>query len=227
MNKQVLIIVIFLFCYHQKSFSQIDPELAALIRSATNNYKKTASSQEKAMMLIEQGHILSSNEIKKARSWQEDFNNYLDSFSSLISYAAEIYGFYFEIEKLEENLKEFSLLLTSTNDDLLSFYLIPQKNSIYSSLMLESIDIINDVRLYVLSKNKTTQKERALGVLRIRPKLLKINSYLKNLNLSIKYNSLGNNWKTLSYKQNNEKINKENLSLSALRKWKENVKTKK
>ncbi len=202
-----------------KAYSQTDPELTSLIIMATNSYKKTASSQESAMTLVGEGHILTEKEQTLTVSWQKDFNEYLDSFRSTLSYAAEIYGFYYEVDRLIDNLKIFSSELNSYPDNAVALLLNPKKNSIIREVMLESIDLINDVRLVALSDTKMTEKERVEVALGIRPKLKKLNLKIKKMNFSIKYTSLGDLWRYIRGRADERSINKTKLGDEAFSRW--------
>lgn len=52
------------------------------------------------MLLQSTGHIWTKEEVEATTDLQREFNNYLDSFRSIVSYAAQIYGFYHEIGQL-------------------------------------------------------------------------------------------------------------------------------
>ena len=56
--------------------------------------------QEKVMLMQTTGHIWLKEEVEGTTNLQREFNNYLDSFRSIVVYAAQIYGFYHEIDRL-------------------------------------------------------------------------------------------------------------------------------
>ena len=60
--------------------------------------------QEQMMQLVSTGHIWIKEEVEGTTNLQKEFNNYLDRFNSIISYAAQIYGFYHEIDRLVAQL---------------------------------------------------------------------------------------------------------------------------
>ena len=102
MIRTVLIILILVFgiC---KGHAQTDPVLSGMIVLYTDKAEKQLKSQEKVMLLQTTGHIWTKEEVEATTDFQRQFNDYLDSFRSVISYAAQIYGFYHEIGKLTEN----------------------------------------------------------------------------------------------------------------------------
>lgn len=69
-----------------------------LYRKAEDQLK----AQERAMLMQTTGHIWTREEVEGTTDIQRKFNDYLDSFRDIISYAAQIYGFYHEVGKLAE-----------------------------------------------------------------------------------------------------------------------------
>lgn len=84
--------------------AQNDPVLAGMILLYTDKAQKELKSQEKVMLLQTTGHIWTKEEIEGTTDLQREFNNYLDSFRSIVCYAAQTYGFYHEISRLTDNL---------------------------------------------------------------------------------------------------------------------------
>ena len=105
--RRAIFIIITLLCIGVKVHAQIDPTLAGMVLIYTEKSKKTLKNQEKIMLLQTTGHIWTKEEVEAVTDLQREFNDYLDSFRSVISYAAQIYGFYHEITHLTENMGEF------------------------------------------------------------------------------------------------------------------------
>ena len=154
---------------------------------------------------------------------QREFNDYLDSFRSVVSYAAQIYGFYHEITHLTENMGEFTQQLKSSPTNALAVALSTNRNKIYRELIYNSIEIINDIRAVCLSDNKMTENERMEIVFGIRPKLKLMNKKLQRLSIAVKYTSMGDIWVEIT-EQAVPKANKVEIARSAIRRWKRNGK---
>ena len=77
--------------------AQNDPVLAGMIALYTEKAEKELKNQEQVMLLMSTGHIWTKEEVEATINLQREFNSYLDSFRSIICYAAQIYGFYHEI----------------------------------------------------------------------------------------------------------------------------------
>lgn len=176
------------------AWSQNDPVLAGMILLYTEKAEKELKNQEKVMLLQSTGHIWTKEEVEATADLQREFNNYLDSFNSILSYAAQIYGFYHEISQLTSNMSDFSNQLAKSPSNALAVALTPRRNQIYRELLMNSIEIVNDIRIACLSKNKMTEKERMEIVFAIRPKLKLMNKKLQRLTLAVKYTSLGDVW---------------------------------
>lgn len=202
-----------------KVHAQLDPTLTGMVLIYTEKAKKTLKNQEKVMLLQTTGHIWTKEEVEAVTDLQREFNDYLDSFRSVVSYAAQIYGFYHEITHLTENMGEFTGQLKNSPTNALTVALSTNRNKIYRELIYNSIEIINDIRTVCLSDNKMTEKERMEIVFGIRPKLQLMNKKLQRLSIAVKYTSMGDIWAEIS-EEARPKANKVEIARSAIRRWK-------
>ena len=217
--RRTIFITILLMCMGIKVHAQLDPTLTGMVLIYTEKAKKTLKNQEKVMLLQTTGHIWTKEEVKAVTDLQREFNDYLDSFRSVVSYAAQIYGFYHEITHLTENMGEFTGQLKNSPTNALAVALSTNRNKIYRELTCNSIEIINDIRTVCLSDNKMTEKERMEIVFGIRPKLQLMNKKLQRLSIAVKYTSMGDIWAEIS-EEARPKANKVEIARSAIRRWK-------
>ena len=175
---RILIILIFVCMGFSKVQAQNDPVLAGMIYMYTEKAEKELKNQEKVMLMQTTGHIWTKEEVKATTDLQREFNNYLNSFRSIISYAAQIYGFYHEIDRLIDNMGGFTKQLEAHPSNALAVALSTKRNKIYRELILNSVEIVNDIRHVCLTGNKMTEKERVEIVFDIRPKLKVMNKNL-------------------------------------------------
>ena len=206
-------------CMGIKVHAQLDPTLTGMVLIYTEKAKKTLKNQEKVMLLQTTGHIWTKEEVEAVTDLQREFNDYLDSFRSIVSYAAQIYGFYHEITHLTENMGEFTGQLKNSPTNALAVALSTNRNKIYRELIYNSIEIINDIRTVCLSDNKMTEKKRMEIVFGIRPKLQLMNKKLQRLSIAVKYTSMGDIWAEIS-EEARPKANKVEIARSAIRRWK-------
>lgn len=217
--RRTIFITILLMCMGIKVHAQLDPTLTGMVLIYTEKAKKTLKNQEKVMLLQTTGHIWTKEEVEAVTDLQREFNDYLDSFRSVVSYAAQIYGFYHEITHLTENMGEFTRQLKNSPTNALAVALSTNRNKIYRELIYNSIEIINDIRTVCLSDNKMTEKERMEIVFGIRPKLQLMNKKLQRLSIAVKYTSMGDIWAEIS-EEARPKANKVEIARSAIRRWK-------
>lgn len=206
-------------CMGIKVHAQLDPTLTGMVLIYTEKAKKTLKNQKKVMLLQTTGHIWTKEEVEAVTDLQREFNDYLDSFRSIVSYAAQIYGFYHEITHLTENMGEFTGQLKNSPTNALAVALSTNRNKIYRELIYNSIEIINDIRTVCLSDNKMTEKERMEIVFGIRPKLQLMNKKLQRLSIAVKYTTMGDIWAEIS-EEARPKANKVEIARSAIRRWK-------
>lgn len=200
-----------------------DPTLAGMILLYTDKAKKELKQQEAMMLLETTGHIWIKEEVEGTTNLQKEFNNYLDQFHSIIAYAAQIYGFYHEIDKMVENLGSFSEQLSAHPSNALAVALSSNRNKIYREIIMNSVDIVNDVRQVCLSDTKMTEKERIEIVFGIRPKLKLMNQKLRRLTRAVKYTSLADVWAEIDYNAR-EGADKASITQQCMERWKRNGK---
>lgn len=174
--------------------AQNDPVLAGMILLYTDKAEKELKNQEKVMLMQTTGHLWTKEEVKATTDLQREFNNYLNSFRSIVCYAAQIYGFYHEISRLTDNMGDFTRQVNRHTTNALAVALSTRRNKIYRELILSSVEIVNDIRTACLSGNKMTEKERMEIVFGIRPKLKMMNKKLQRLTKAVKYTTMGDIW---------------------------------
>ena len=174
--------------------AQNDPVLAGMILLYTDKAQKELKNQEKVMMLQTTGHIWTKEEVQATADLQREFNKYLDSFRSIVCYAAQIYGFYHEISRLTANMEDFTRQVSRNTTNALAVALSSERNRIYRELMLGSVEIVNDIRMACLADNKMTERERMEIVFGIRPKLKLMNTKLQRLTKAVKYTTMSDIW---------------------------------
>ena len=174
--------------------AQNDPVLAGMILLYTDKAQKELKNQEKVMMLQTTGHIWTKEEVQATADLQREFNKYLDSFRSIVCYAAQIYGFYHEISRLTDNMEDFTRQVSRSTTNALAVALSTERNRIYRELMLGSVEIVNDTRMACLAESKMTERERMEIVFGIRPKLKLMNTKLQRLTKAVKYTTMSDIW---------------------------------
>lgn len=196
--KRILTICFLLLCAGlSKTWAQNDPVLAGMILAYTDKAEKELKNQEKVILMQTTGHIWTKEEVEATTDLQREFNNYLDSFRSIVCYAAQIYGFYHEISQLTENMGDFTKQLSGHTTNALAVALSARRNQIYREMILGSVEIVNDIRTACLSDNKMTEQERMEIVFGIRPKLKKMNKTLQRLTKAVKYTTMGDIWREI------------------------------
>lgn len=177
--------------------AQNDPVLAGMILAYTDKAQKELKNQEKVMLMQTTGHLWTKEEVEATTDLQREFNNYLDSFRSIVCYAAQVYGFYHEISCLTDNMGDFTRQVSRHSTGALAVALSAQRNKIYRELVMNSVEIVNDIRTACVGDNKMTEKERMEIVFGIRPKLKLMNRKLQRLTKAVKYTTMGDIWREI------------------------------
>ena len=217
--KRVILVMMLLLSINSIK-AQNDPVLAGMILLYTEKAEKTLKNQELAMMMQTTGHLWTKEEVEATADLQREFNTYLDSFRSILCYAAQIYGFYHEITLLTENMGGLIQQLEKNTTNALAVALSTNRNKIYREVILNSVEIVNDIRTVCLSKNKMTEQQRLEIVFNIRPKLQVMNKKLKRLTIAVKYTSMNDVWLEIN-EGTRPMADKTHIIEDAKRRWKQ------
>ena len=174
--RHIVLVGLLAICAMQ-AHAQVDPTLAGMVYLYTEKAEDQLKAQERTMLMQTTGHIWTREEVEGTTDIQRKFNDYLDSFRDIISYAAQIYGFYHEVGKLAENMGSLNDQLRAHAGNAIAVALTPNRNRIYQELILGSVEIVNDIRQVCLSDTKMTEKQRIELVFGIRPKLKVMNKH--------------------------------------------------
>ena len=196
----------------------IDPTLAAMIALYTEKAENTLKSQEEAMLLESTGHVWIKEEVDGTWQIQKEFNDYLDTFHGIIVYAAQIYGFYHEIDRMVDNMGKLAEQIGRSPGNAVAVALSANRNKVYRQVILQSVEIVNDIRMVCLSDVKMTEKERNEIFFGVRPKLKEMNRTLQRLVRAVKYTSLADVWNEISGNQP-DKADIEDISKESFRRW--------
>jgi hypothetical protein len=220
MKHRIYLILIMTICILPMS-AQIDPTLSGMIFLYTDKAEDELKSQERAMMMQSTGHLWIKEEVEGTTDLQRKFNDYLDSFRDIICYAAQIYGFYHEIDRMVDNLGSFSHQLSAHPTNALAVALSANRNKIYREIIMGSVDIVNDIRQVCLANTKMTEKERLEIIFGIRPKLKLMNKKLQRLIKAVKYTSLADVWAEIDYNARRE-ADKASITRPCMERWRRN-----
>ena len=196
----------------------IDPTLAAMIALYTEKAENTLKSQEEAMLLESTGHVWIKEEVDGTWQIQKEFNDYLGTFHGIIVYAAQIYGFYHEIDRMVDNMGKLAEQIGRSPGNAVAVALSANRNKVYRQVILQSVEIVNDIRMVCLSDVKMTEKERTEIFFGVRPKLKEMNRTLQRLVRAVKYTSLADVWNEISGNQP-DKADIEDISKESFRRW--------
>ena len=197
----------------------IDPTLAGLIAVYTERMGNSLESQNKIMLLESTGHIFIEEEVDATYQIQKEFNEDLDSFRGVLVFAAQIYGFYYEIDRMVGYMDSLTKQIGEAPMNALAVALSTNRNKIYREIILQSVEIVNDIRLVCLDGGKTTEKERIEVLFGIRPKLQLYNKKLLRLAKAVKYTTMGDVWNEITGRPS-ARADKASITTEAFLRWK-------
>ena len=137
-NTVYTVLLTLLVCMPTVSRAQVDPVLAGMIVEFTQKAKSQYDSQLKTMAIETEGHVWLKQEVESTKNYQKQFDDYLNSFRNVISYAAQTYGFYCEVSHLCENMGKLSSQIGDTPVNAIAVALHNKRNDIYVSIINKS-----------------------------------------------------------------------------------------
>lgn len=197
-----------------------DPGLAELVLLYKCKAEKMYKAQEAVMGIETTNHIWLNTETQAIYDLQKEFNDYISAFRGVIVYAAQMYGFYYEIDNLVGNISTMSNEIAANPINPFAVALSARRNDIYIQTMQTTADIINNVRIACVGP-KMTEKERIELIFDIRPRLQKLNVQLRKLNKMLRYTNMSDVWREIRGRTH-ERDTKSAIIHQAMRDWRGN-----
>ena len=208
--------VLLSFGFASYSEAQVDPGLTAMIVEYTNKAKSQYNSQLETMAMETEGHVWLNGEVKYINNFQREFDNYLSTFRTIISYAAQTYGFYYEVSNLCQNMGKLTAQIGDTPVNAIAVGLHNKRNDIYVSVINKSLGIVNTIRQVCIDK-KMTERQRV--------QLQQMNRELAMLTKLVKCTNMGQVWYGIERKSLPHREGKAGIIEDCLGAWIVNAKS--
>ena len=199
--RKIAILILFLASVFRPTevLALIDPARAAAIDVASELEKKALNAQYKVQMLQSTGHLWVRQEVDAVTDFQKEFNDYVSTFNNLLTYAAEIYGIYYDVNSLANTLQWLGREIDNHPENAFAVALSTRKNNIYMKVMKSGVDVAMDIRQFLMStKGKATEAQRMKILGAIRPKLRQLDKEIKILCKYSRYTSINDLWREIT-----------------------------
>ena len=103
-----LLLILSAWMIPDKASAQLDPTLTGMILVYTDKAKSQYKSQIGMMGAETEGHVWLKSEVEATKNYQKQFDTYISTFRGILSYAAQTYGFYHEVNRLCDNMGKLS-----------------------------------------------------------------------------------------------------------------------
>ena len=201
--------------------AQVDPTLTAMILEYTQKAKSQYNTQLETMAVETEGHVWLKQEVEATKNYQQQFDRYISTFRGIISYAAQVYGFYYEINHLTENMGRLSHQIGETPVNAVAVALHRNRNDIYVDIINRSVGIVNTIR-QVCIDTKMTEKQRIELVFSIRPQLQQMNRKLAMLTKLVRCTTMAQVWYEIEYQSLPHREGKAGIVEECLGAWRVN-----
>ena len=182
------------------SNAQTDPVRAKLFTDYAKSEAKAIKSQNKQLEQMIGLHKLTSDEVKKITNYQKRYNEYLDSLKNFLTWAANIYTIFYEVDQTVKNLNELKSIVVTCPSNTMAVALSRSKNNIYNDVIDNGIQVALDVkRLLPLSEDgdrnsKMSEFERIECIERVRNDLRSMNYKIRKMCRLMRYTTLMDSW---------------------------------
>ena len=201
--------------------AQLDPTLTAMILEYTQKAKSQYNTQLETMAVETEGHVWLKQEVEATKNYQQQFDRYISTFRGIISYAAQVYGFYYEINHLTENMGRLSHQIGETPVNAVAVALHRNRNDIYVDIINRSVGIVNTIR-QVCIDTKMTEKQRIELVFSIRPQLQQMNRKRAMLTKLVRCTTMAQVWYEIEYQSLPHREGKAGIVEECLGAWRVN-----
>ena len=220
--KHIVLLLLLAVLLPLPGHAQIDPILTGMIIEYTKKAEAQYNAQIKLMGAESAGHIWLNEEVAATKDLQKQFDDYLSTFRTTISYAAQAYGFYFEVNRLCEHMGSLSKQISEAPANAIAVALHRNRNDIYVDIINRSVGILNTIRQVCIDK-KMTEKQRIELVFSIRPKLKEMNRQLQMLTKLVKHTNMAQVWYEIENQSLPHRAGKAGIVEESLGKWRVNA----
>ena len=196
--KKIIAILSFLFLTAMPSFAQIDGYRAVLFGQYGTYTSSALAAQDALLMLCYSEHHSIKQDSKKIANFQRKFNKYLDDLGDVLSFCANMYGIYYQVDQLTHNITYLKNLTLHCPSNVAAVALSEKKQGMYKEVFDQGLSLVND--LYEIlpvkkSKNtKSTEYQKMTTEAKIQRKLYALNVKIVRLSRHIKYTTLLDTW---------------------------------
>ena len=219
-----ILLALLVWTIPHKANAQLDPTLTGMIIAYTEKAKNQYNSQLGMMALETEGHVWLKSEVEATKNYQKQFDQYISTFRGILGLAAQTYGFYYEINRLCDNMGKLSAQIGDTPVNAVAVAIHGKRNDIYANIINKSIGILNTIR-QVCIDNKMTEKQRIELVFSIRPQLQKMNHDLATLTKLVRCTTMSMVWYEIEYGSLPHREGKAGVVDECLAKWKLSAKS--
>lgn len=180
-----------------------DPERALLFGIVAKTQSKALIAQNAVLATTLGGYKMNGDVIRKTNSFIKEYNDWLDSFGDVLTIAANLYGIYYNVDRIIKDISEFQKVTKVNPKNLVAVSLSPSKNKVYASILNDGLNIVSDLEMMITgsktvrdSKTKVKMKtkmslmERTMTIINVRKRLQAIDRKMRTLNRFILYTSL-------------------------------------
>ena len=224
MKKSLLIILLHL-CISLSMSAQIDAGRAGMVATMSAASQKVINVQEGAVLAMTAGYIWTTAETKKIYGFQKKYVEYLDSIHNTLNVIANTYGMIVEIKKMGEELALLKETIIDGNRyaNVAAVEVSQRTSGIYLRIGTLAAEIGKEIYQQIFKQSKMSEYERYKQVVRLRPKLRKLNRELHRYSMAVKYTTMTDVLNEMLHRANHYNVSsRADIARKALDRWRIN-----
>ena len=179
-------------CLSQEQIYLTDESFALAIAAYTKSEAKALGASD--ALLLERRDAMNDMEkiFDNCAYFEKEFNDYLSSFREVVVFAAQMYGFYLEIDDIKSSFQQIQKNIKEHPNNVLAVVFSSRKNDIIRNFINRGTDIVTDIS--DLCFGNMTQADRLRTLYAIRPKLALLSRDMRDMARVIRYTSWMDVW---------------------------------
>lgn len=163
--------------------------------------RNAATAQSAALATMTYHNKWIKNKEDSIADLQREFHNYLVTIHDSVAMAAQLYGIFYELTEISNNLKNIGKVCEESPTNILATAFKEDKRQIVTNIVSTTTELVFDIKKTYLDKTKMTEKERIQLIDDVRTHMRWINKELKKVERQIRYYNLCDLWNDIRNKE--------------------------
>jgi len=200
MKKKMILLVCCILVSSAAMAQYNDPVRMAAYTNWDIQNRKVMETQASAVSTMAFHHSWIKGKEDDITDLKNEFRTYLENLHEVITTAAEIYGTYYELSLMANNLRKLSAACEESPANVLANAFNEKKRNVVEGIVFSTTDLLADIRKAIADHSLMSEAERNEVLESSRNKIRDINRQLRRLERNIRYYNLCDLWNEIRNK---------------------------